>query len=83
MLALVRAGFTVEEMPQNIGTFNVLAWDKGSANGKFSISGGGTPNQGSSPGSTWGYVQYKLSGGGKKENAIQPYMCVYIFKRFS
>ena len=74
---------TVDEMPENIGTFRTLSWNSdNAATGAFSITEQ-LADRADTTGNSYGTAQYKLSGGGQPHNNMPPYLAVYMWKRIA
>ena len=72
---------TVDELPENIGTFRTLSWAvDNTATGAFSVTSQLADRDGP-VGNSYGTAQYKLSGGGQPHNNMPPYVAVYVWKR--
>lgn len=72
---------TVDEMPENMGTFRTLSWSADNvATGAFSMTEQ-LVDRADTEGNLYGTAQYKLSGGGQPHNNMPPYLAVYVWKR--
>ena len=72
---------TVDEMPENIGTFRTLSWNSdNAATGAFSMTEQ-LADRADTTGNSYGTAQYKLSGGGQPHNNMPPYYGAYVWRR--
>lgn len=72
---------TVDELPENIGTFRTLSWNSdNAATGAFSMTEQ-LADRSDTTGNSYGTAQYKLSGGGQPHNNMPPYLAFYVWRR--
>lgn len=72
---------TVNELPENIGTFRTLSWKSdNAATGAFSMTEQ-LADRSDTTGDSYGTAQYKLSGGGQPHNNMPPYYGAYVWRR--